>query len=59
MRRLLVYFSDDITEREIVAMAKDHGFHVRHVNGMTTVDRVPGIVRKDETNVVPITRKAK
>lgn len=47
MRRLAVHFSDDILMQEIVAMARDHGFHVRHVAGMTVVDRVPGILRKE------------
>jgi len=53
-----VHFSDDILMEEIKSMAKAHGFHVRHTNGMTVVDRVPGIVRKDPpaTNVVRLPR---
>ncbi len=56
MRRLPVYFSDDILMEEIIAMARAHGFHVRHTNGMTVVDRVPGVLRRDDAHeqVVPI-----
>lgn len=51
-----MHFSDDITEAEIAAMARDHGFVVRHTNGMTVVDRVPHWLRKAPllTNVVPL-----
>ncbi len=60
MRRIPIYFSDDILMQEVVAMARDHGFHVRHINGMTVVDRVPGIVRRDPpVVVVPIKRGKK
>lgn len=46
MRRLPVYFADDILVEEIVAMARAQGFHIRFVNGMTVCDRVPNLVLK-------------
>jgi hypothetical protein len=58
MRRIAVWVSDDILMEEVVAMAKLCGFHVRHVNGLTMLDRVPGIVRKTEPeNVVQMQRR--
>jgi hypothetical protein len=59
MRRIAVYFSDDILMEEIIAMAREHGFHVRHVDSMTVVDRVPGIVRKEPVLTVVHMRKTK
>lgn len=55
-----MHFSDDITEQEIAAMARDHGFVVRHMNGATVVDRIPNWLRKPEpraTNVVTLPRR--
>lgn len=54
MRRLAIHFSDDILLSEIIEMAKAHGFNVRHVNGLTVVDRVPNYVRKEVHQVVRI-----
>lgn len=59
MRRIAVHFSDDILMAEIIDMAKAHGFHVRHVNGATVVDRVPNFIRHAEANVVPIAERAR
>lgn len=60
MRRIAVYFSDDILMEEIVNMARSQGFHVRHMNGMTVVDRVPGTLRKEHAKVVrPILKEVK
>lgn len=60
MRRLAVYFSDDILMEEIASMARDHGFHLRHVNGMTVCDRVPNIVaREHPDNLIVIERRSK
>lgn len=47
MRRIPIYVSDDILMEELIAMATQAGFHLRHVDGATYMDRVPGIIRKD------------
>lgn len=59
MRRQAVFFSDDITVAEIVAMAADHGFVVRFTNGATVVDRVPNWLREDPpvTNIMPMPKR--
>lgn len=63
MRRFPIYVNGEIALSRITSALIDAGFHVRcDVNGMTVVDEVPGIVRRDPpaTNVLPIAkRKAK
>jgi len=59
LRRIAVYFTDTIEERELVAMAEAFGFFVRHVDGITIIDRVPNWVRKPADNVLHLPRKAK
>lgn len=49
MRRIQIFLPEDIEEREVVAMAHAVGCFVRHVNGFTFMDRVPGVVRKEPT----------
>jgi phosphoribosylcarboxyaminoimidazole (NCAIR) mutase len=62
MKRLPVYFSDDILMEEIISMAKAQGFHVRITCGMVVCDRVPGIVAKeapDNVLAMPAQRRLK
>jgi hypothetical protein len=56
MRRVAIHFNEDILMEEIISMARNAGFHVRITCGLITVDRVPGIVAKDEPaeNVVTL-----
>lgn len=60
MRRIPIYVSDDILMEEITAMATAAGFFLRHVDGMTTMDRVPGIIAKElpgNVSAIPAKRK--
>lgn len=55
LRRIPIYVSDDIHMEELIEMASNAGFFLRHVDGATYMDRVPGIIRKDPPpNVVPM-----
>jgi hypothetical protein len=61
MRRIPIYFSDDILMEEVISMAAAHGFHVRHANGMTVVDRVPNFLKSKTAtpNVVQLKKGMK
>jgi hypothetical protein len=60
MKRIAIHFSSDIDQREIAEAMRASGLHLRAVNDLLLVDRVPGIIRKDALpNVVPIKRAVK
>lgn len=62
MRRFAIWINGEIAFARVTQALTDAGFHVRcDLNGMTVVDEVPGIVRRDEpkTNVLPIAKTKK
>lgn len=62
MRRFPLWVNSEITLSRVSQALIDAGFHVRcDINGMTVVDEVPGIVRRDgpKTNVLPIAKTKK
>lgn len=54
LKRLAIFFNDDITQGEIARVLRDAGLHMHTEAGhRLVVDRVPAMVRKPEvSNVV-------
>jgi hypothetical protein len=59
MKRQTLHVADDILMEELIAMARNAGFHIRISCGLVCMDRVPNIVRKDRPNLIVIERKVK
>ncbi len=59
MKREHIFLPLDFREEELVTMAHAVGCFVRHVDHMTILDRVPGVVRADPPANVLALRKAK
>lgn len=58
MKRLPIFFADEITQGEIAQVLRDAGLHLRTEAGVRlVVDRVPAFLRHDEAQVLPLKRR--
>jgi hypothetical protein len=56
VRRVAVYFNEEISQGEIEQIMRDSGLHIRSDGHRLVVDRVPAFLRHDEAEVIPMAK---